>query len=79
MAMNLGNREGPMMYINVTPMIDVLLVLLIIFMIITPMVPVGLPAIIPQPAPLSARQQVNQSSVVITVHRDGCSVRTVRP
>jgi len=37
--------------INVTPMIDVLLVLLIIFMVITPLKPVGLRSLIPQPAP----------------------------
>ena len=37
--------------INVTPLIDVLLVLLIIFMVLVPLHPVGLPALIPQPAP----------------------------
>ena len=37
--------------INVTPLIDVLLVLLIIFMVITPLTPMGLDVIAPQPPP----------------------------
>jgi biopolymer transport protein TolR len=36
--------------INVTPMVDVMLVLLIIFMVITPLTPKGLGALIPQPS-----------------------------
>ena len=35
--------------INVTPMVDVMLVLLIIFMVITPLTPYGLDALAPQP------------------------------
>ena len=37
--------------INVTPMVDVMLVLLIIFMVITPLTPKGLDALVPQPPP----------------------------
>ena len=37
--------------INVTPMVDVMLVLLIIFMVITPLTPHGLDALAPQPPP----------------------------
>jgi biopolymer transport protein ExbD len=46
-----GPASGPKADINMTPMIDVLLVLIIIFMVITPLTPKGLEALVPQPAP----------------------------
>jgi len=50
MTTNNGNSRSLTSEINVTPMIDVLLVLLIIFMLIVPIVPRGEFASAPQPA-----------------------------
>jgi biopolymer transport protein ExbD len=57
--------------INVTPLIDVLLVLLIIFMVITPLAPMGLPALLPQPQVENQTEAVRPTEVVITVTKDG--------
>jgi biopolymer transport protein ExbD len=50
---------------NIVPLIDILLVLIIIFMVITPLTPKGLDTLVPQPSPKD--QQVNQEQLNKTV------------
>ncbi|MGO4885609.1 MAG: ExbD/TolR family protein [Bryobacteraceae bacterium] len=57
--------------INMTPMIDILLVLIIIFMVITPLTSTGLRTLVPQPAPAGAEQPQAAHDIVITVKPDG--------
>jgi biopolymer transport protein TolR len=73
MAMTMGGPGGgPTSDMNVTPLIDVLLVLLIIFMVITPLTPKGLDALVPQP-PKNPNQQTsnNDRTVVLQLLKGG--------
>ena len=70
MGMAVGGHGGAMSDINMTPMIDVLLVLIIIFMVITPLTPHGLEALIPQPPPKDAPPPDVDRTVVIIVNKD---------
>jgi len=66
-----GPGGGPKADINMTPMIDVLLVLIIIFMVITPLTPKGLEALVPQPPPPNSKPNLSdQRTVVIVVDQN---------
>lgn len=71
MAMSMGNSGGRISEMNVTPMIDILLVLLIIFMMIVPVSHRGFETLLPRPARTGAAPQ---SPVVVQVlERSGSS------
>jgi biopolymer transport protein TolR len=71
MSMSLGGSGKPRADINMTPMIDVLLVLIIIFMVITPIAPKGLHTLIPQPASPNQPQSADDENLIISVLKDG--------
>jgi biopolymer transport protein ExbD len=71
MTMSVGGGKGPKADINITPMIDVLLVLIIIFMVITPLTPHGLEALVPQPPPPQHKDSPDPRTVVIVLEKDG--------
>ncbi len=63
MGMTIGEKGAPVAEPNVVPLIDVLLVLIIIFLVIAPQTPTGLPAAAPQPAP--PRRIIGDNRVVV--------------
>jgi biopolymer transport protein TolR len=67
MGMAVGAQGGPKSDINMTPMIDVLLVLIIIFMVITPLTPRGLEALVPQPPPPGQPPSQSDTRTVVIV------------
>ena len=59
-----GKKGGPMADINVTPMADIMIVLLIIFMVITPMLQKGVDVRLPQASNTKDRKDDTKTIVV---------------
>jgi biopolymer transport protein ExbD len=64
-----GKKGGPMASINVTPMADIMIVLLIIFMVITPMLQKGVDVKLPQAGNTKERKD-EPKSIVVAIRKD---------
>ncbi|CAN7178836.1 protein TolR [Rhizobium sp. LjRoot254] len=64
-----GGRKAPMSEINVTPMVDVMLVLLIIFMVAAPLMTTGVPIDLPE----TQAKEMNSDTkpITISINKDG--------
>ncbi len=73
MGMTGGSGKGPSSDINITPFIDILLVLLIIFMVIQPMEQYDLQARVPQKLPDELPQDliIKSDAIVVSIDRQG--------
>jgi biopolymer transport protein TolR len=71
MAMSIAENKGAIAEMNVVPLIDILLVLLIIFMMITPLTPKGLETLLPRPNSDTVDPKTDALTVVVQVTQGG--------
>jgi len=67
MSMQVGTKGGPKSDINITPYIDILLVLLIIFMVITPVRQMDLDVKVPQTSQDIDKGAIDPSVIVVSI------------
>ena len=70
MGMGVGGKKGIKAEINVTPMVDVVLVLLIIFMVITPMLQRGKDVQLPKAVKVDDEKKGGADPIVVSVTPD---------
>jgi biopolymer transport protein TolR len=68
MAFSSGSGKGPVSDINVTPLVDVMLVLLIIFMVSAPMMTTGIEVNLPSTR--APRMEIDQEKLLLTITAD---------
>ena len=78
MAMNLGGGGGVKSDINVTPLVDVMLVLLIIMMIVAPLLQQGVAVTLPK-ADFTVDKPETQGQTVIAIGRDKSMYLNTKP
>jgi biopolymer transport protein ExbD len=75
MGMTFGGGKGSISDPNIVPLIDILLVMIIIFMVITPTIPKGHKAQLPQPAENSEAPKVPDDTAIVVQVLDGGILR----
>jgi len=71
MGMSSGGGGGATPDINVTPLIDILLVLLIIFMVITPLKPTRFKTLVPERSEeMSASAKMSPRTLIVTINKE---------
>jgi biopolymer transport protein TolR len=71
MAMNLGAQGSLKSDINITPMVDVILVLLIIFMISVPLLQMGYPVQVPPKVQTAAPPPMQEDQIIVRMDAQG--------
>jgi biopolymer transport protein TolR len=64
-----GGRKAPVSEINVTPLVDVMLVLLIIFMVAAPLMTVGVPIDLPETK--AKEMNADTKPITVSINKDG--------
>ncbi len=71
MGMDVGaSKKGPAADINITPLVDIVLVLLIIFMVVTPLLTKSLPILVPEKAEVDEPTELMKKQIVVHLFND---------